>query len=471
MLALWLGSGALPAIAQQRPQPTDAPPSRAMIPFVEPAFGFQLEIPADWRYDRTRFQQFEDSVGVLRGTSPAGREALRLIIFRDFKKNAIPFEDWVIGFGKQLAADARADHVDWEAPRVAGRAGALLRYTTKIGGDPTVNFCLCVPFDERTVLVLVYSGATLRPEDAAALGATYDQMQASLQVTYDAKEVEALEPALTRGRKLVAMLRTRAGQIRIEPREQTYEMFIGNEPIGYMQRGIRRDRHTFTSTGARRQFSKEGLHVVDRSWRFANDGTVRFSYLDAFSADDRHSEVIRYQQVQFPAPDVQPQKMIVKTQDVIREDDALFSSYATNFDHVLPDPAQPIRVGPAYLDLAWSDLLPGLVLGTSTEPHAFAVYSTSSRAMLALAIEPEGEAPLPGGQGMAQRFTLRFGFIDTPSTLYTDRQGYMLRLEAGDVVIQQADPQAMEQKYGARRDAARARFQDQVGQLQTYGGR
>lgn len=445
----------LPGItAAQQPQPVSA--HQQLVPYADPAFGFELRVPAGWSYDRSRFQEFEESIGLLRGSAPAGRQALQIMVFRSFRMK--PFEDWVVDFGKALAELTRSARVDWETIRIPPRAGAVLSYRSKVGVDTTQSHYLCVPFDPHTVWVLVYRGVALSEQDQQRLRAEFDSIAQSLKVHYDPQDAERLGPALDRGKVVLDKLRQRAADVRIDDTEHAFEIMVAGEAIGYLTRRVTREEYTFSHRNARRRYAKDGLRVRERSWRFAEDGTVRHARLDLFSSFDLRSELIEYQQTQFPAPDVQPQVPLTKTDQVIREDDVLFSSFTTSLDRALPNPGKPVNVGPVYLDLAWVRLLPELLMTEPREPHAFAIYNTETRALLAHTIQFKGEHKLAGHSGPAFAFEIREGFIDKPSRTYVDERGGLLRLEAGQVLLERVPREQLERKYGPRRDATRKRF-------------
>jgi hypothetical protein len=78
-LLLALLAGAM--LRAQDSQPASGP---VMQRYADPAFGFELQVPAGWVYDRTRFHNFKDSIGLLRGHAPGGRRGLQIQIFRNF---------------------------------------------------------------------------------------------------------------------------------------------------------------------------------------------------------------------------------------------------------------------------------------------------------------------------------------------------------------------------------------------------
>jgi hypothetical protein len=451
-----------------RPAALDIP----TVPYEDAAFGFAMHVPAGWAYDRTRFQEYEDSIGLLRGRAPDGHRALQIMVFR-VQPEVIPrgagqedlvrlptFEDWVIVFGKSLGELTGAERVSWETWNLPPRAGALLTYDTKLGAMATQTHTLCVPFDPSTVWVFVYSGRVATEADRVRLRRRFDGLAKTLAVHYDPSDVDAMGKAFERGRALLTRLRARAAEIRIDEGERYYELSIDGKSIGYLWRRMAREAHVFTSPGARHRVSEMGLRVRERSWRFAEDGTVRRTRLDMFSGFDLRNELIEYELTQFPAPDVAVQQPLVKMTQAIRKEDMLVCSYSTGLDPALPDPVRPIKVGPLYLDLAWLRLAPGLLLGGAEDaPHAFAVFDTETRALMPQTLTLLGRREL-AGEKESYLFEVRAGLINEPALMYTDRRGNLIRYVAGDLVIMRSTREAVERAYGERREAVRRRFEE-----------
>jgi hypothetical protein len=441
-----------PAAAQTTlPAPTSAPG----VTYADPGFGFELRLPAGWQYDRTRFQQFKDSIGLLRGHAPDGRRGLQIMVFRTFDMK--PFEDWIVDFGKATLELTNSPRVDWETWRLPPRAGAIFSYTSKLGAITTRSHCLCVPFDPSTIWVLTYSGSMGSEAEAEPIRREFDQVAGSLRIHYDPAEAAQLAPALDRGKALLAKLRSEAAHVAVDETEHTYELIVAGKPVGYMTRSVTRGEYVFSASSATRRDAKEGLRVRERSWRFGEDGSARYGFLDLFSSFDMQSEQMKNQQVQIPPPDVQPQEAFVRTDEVIRERDVLLSSTTTSRDTGLPEASKPIRVGPVYLDQAWVRVLPLLLRDAPSETHAVAVYDGDTRALLLHTIKPLGERKLDGYDGVARAYEVRAGFIDRPSLVYCDDRGILLRAEAGELVVTRISRQEAERKYSARRDAAQRR--------------
>jgi hypothetical protein len=335
----------------QTTQPTQpTPTSLPSTNFADPAFGFELQLPAGWDYDRTRFQQFKDSIGLLRGHGPGGRRGLQIIVFRSFDMK--PFEDWIVDFGKASAELTNSPRVDWEAWRLPPRAGAILSYSSKLGAITTRSHYLCVPFDPSTVWVFIYSGSLASDAEAKLVRGEFDQIISSLRIDYDPEAAERLAPAFDCGKALLARLRSEAPTIRLDETEYTYDMTLAGKPIGFFTRRITREEYVFSGPSAARRYAEDGVRVRERSWRFGEDGSVRHTRVDLFSSFDLQSGLMETQQTQIPPPDFQPQDPLVRLDKVIRQKDVLVSSSTTNRDVDLPEPSKPVSVGPVYLDQA-----------------------------------------------------------------------------------------------------------------------
>ena len=428
------------------------------IPYSNPAFGFEMRVPAGWVYDRARFQGPAGALGLLRGERPGGAEMLEILVYRSFELKAFPA--WVDSFAEELGKQHGTKKIDvrrWKG--AAPRPGALLILDVKIGGYLTRTHYVCVPFDPSTVWVLALAGRV--PDKAAerALSKRSEEIAGSLSISYDPVEAEQIAAAFERGLAVCQKLRTTTAEVSVDGAERYYDISVGGKSIGYLTRWIRREQQALDDPrfSSRR---KEGLRVHEESWRFADDGTVRCTDVDLFSSFDMHSELIENRSTQIPAADVASQRLYIELDQCVREDNVLFSSFSTNVDAELPDPRPPLPIGPRYLDLAWVRLLPQVLRDAPAEMHAFAVYDSQTRALTVHTILPLGPDKIPGPNGGAgYAFEVREGFATRPSRMYTDAQGTVVRIEGGDLVIQLTTRDDVERKYADRRAPAQLRLQ------------
>ncbi len=455
-----LGAGAAPVAAQAPPapattQPTSAPGYIGLIPYSDPTFGFELRVPAGWSYDRARYPGPEGSIGILRGNNRATNQLLQVFAFRSPNMPAFPewLDEFLVSLGKAHGGRKIPQH-RW-SDEISERA--TLMVDTKLGGTRTITYYLCVPFDSHTVCVVLYAGAVAAPADEERLKTEFDEIAGSLRVQYDPVAAEAINAAFERGRAVLEELHAGAASVPLDGTERAYEIRLAEKSIGYLSRTCSAGERPGSAGPAARQ---PGLWVHEESWRFADDGTVRHARVDAFSSHDFRTELIENRQTQLPAADVVSQRLYIELDQCVREGNTLVSSFSTNLDVDLPEPQPPIPTGPRYLDLAWVRLLPELLLRAPAELYAFAIYDTQTRALVAYLIQPLGECELPdSGGARGYGFEAREGLVAPPSRMYTDLQGKLVRIEAGDLVLVSVPVAQVERTFGAQRDAARRRLE------------
>lgn len=462
-------NGAVPPALPPASQP--AAGAAPLTPYIDPAFGFELQIPAGWVYDHTRFTEgrtyrgrdyfrdFKDTVGILQGRSPDGHRALQINVFRNFALKE--FSDWAVSFGNAIATSLRTQSGEWVTRRVPPREAIVLTYTTQLGASLVRTHYLCVPFDPTTIWVLVYSGTVADDAESQVLYHEFEQITDSLRVLYDPQQIERLTPAYDRGRALLERIRDQGSGIQLDGQIHYYEISEQGKPVGYLSRQYLREEFSFGERNPRARAAREGLRVRERSWRFGADGTAWHTRLDLFSSFDRRSEHVEDWQRQVPPPGAVDPRALLRVQQVTREADVLLASFWTRIgeegDPLSTPTPKPRSVGPVYLDQAWARLLPGLLLGYSEEQHAVAVFNREVRALLVHVITPKGETRIDGYSEPVWVFEVREGFVDLPTRLYTDDRGLLVRAETGPVLLRMVSVDYIEKTYGPQREAARER--------------
>jgi hypothetical protein len=462
--AAWL---AAPSSAQ-RSQP--AATGQPTIPYLDKAFGFEIQVPAGWNYDRSGFFGPGGSLGLLRGTAPGGHATLQILVFREM--STPPFPEWIESFSEQLGGLSGVERVRVKGEATAPRPAAYVLVEARRGVDHTRTSYYCVQFDANTIWVFAY--ATVLPassDGGAASKATPDadeveipaeltRLTRGLRVFYDPQVARQTASALQRGKEYLAryQLQEDARRLRIDESVRYYEIRLAGKPIGYLTRRFTRESEPLQRPG-RTSNPKEGLRVRERSYRFADDGTTHVSRIDLFSSRDGETDLYELSQARVPPPESAEAQIFTTRDQCVREGEALFSTYTTSRDQTLPDPRPPIKLEASYLGLAWVRLLPAL-LGPEPGPmHAFTIYDSETRTVITYGITPLGEKTLPGSAGQtAYAFETRAGFVEKPGMVYTDADGNMVRFEAGDLVLELSDERAIEERFGARRDAANARL-------------
>lgn len=460
----------------QASQPATSPaaPQIATIPFVDKSFGYRMQVPAGWVYDRVGYFGPAGSQGLLRGVSGSGQNLLQILLFQ--RATITTFHDWLELFATQLGSVSGVISVKVKFQETFldnnKRPYGWVHVAARDGADLLETYYYVLRFDTRTVWMLGYSnklGRSLEAEKALTppkpQEATFEipdvvrSMASSVQVFYDPRRVDQLRDSLDRGKDYLAgfKLQEAIRAMRPDDKPRFYEISIKGEPIGYLARTLKRETRGLDDAAGRKG-GKDGLHVSEESWRFGDDGTTFESVIELFSSIDGEMDLFEFTEIRLPPPAARDSKKYGTRDQVVREGDVLFSSFRTSVDVGNPEQRQPIRLEPSYLGLAWVRCLPALLGGETRAPLAFTIYDPETRALVAQELFPRGEADIPGGKDKGLLFEVREGLLETPTLVYTDRRGNLLRVESGDMVLRHVEQKSVEKRFGARRDAAKARM-------------
>jgi len=466
MRAVLFGAGLGWCVAAGFGQPADdSGAGIATTPYVNVSFGFEMQTPAGWKYDRTGFFGAGGSLGLLRGAAPGGRATLQILIFRELDLPSFP--KWIEYFSEQLGALSGSTAVRVQGAPDAGRAAAYVTAEAVIGFDRTRTVYYCVQFDDETIFVFSLAEARRQLEEAPiepaaeeAIPADFLRLAKTLRIFYSTETAEMLAAALQRGKQYLARFQLQKDVEKLEFGEETryYEILLEGASIGYTTRRFAREDEPLQRSGSFTN-AKEGLRARELTYRFAADGAVQYSQVDLFSSRDLETDL--YEMSQVGIPGVAGQEAYVTRDQCVREGEALFSTFSTSRDVVLPEPRRPIKLKSGYLGLAWVRLLPALLGPEQTEMIAFTIYDTETRTLVTHAIRSLGEKRTPGSESvMARIYEIREGFAETPSVIYTNAAGEMLRLEAGGLVLKLEDEARIEKLFGKRREEANLRLRE-----------
>lgn len=463
LLAAW---GLLVAAAGQSASTPDG--GAGLVPFVDKLVGFELGIPAGWNYDRAGFFGPGGSRGVLRGVAPDGLTTLQVLIFR--QPEGGDFSQWTEYFGRQLAMISGIERVRIEPQPSAERPAAILEAPATLGAQRTRTLYYCVRFDERTVWVLAYATITGRGSaseaqvaaDAAGALETpelFRAMHGSLRLLYDASAAQEMAEALERGRAYLArrQLQEDIRALRLDEKQRTYLLKVRGEALGYLTRRFARGSEPLEHPSPAAQ-PREGLRVYERIWQFEPGGGAQFTRIELFSRQDGNTDLLEFNGTRVPGPGEAATGPLATRDQVVREGDALFSSFVTSRDEGLPDPREPIKLDDTYLGLAWARALPALLGSQPAAMYAFTIYDSASRTLLTYGIRPLGRRPLPGRNQSVPAYETREGNVPDAALLYTDEYGHMLRLESGELVLELTDEATIERLFRQKRDEALRRL-------------
>lgn len=464
------------AVGQSAP-PAASAPQIATIPFVDKSFGYRMQVPAGWVYDRVGFFGPAGSQGLLRGASGNGQNLLQVLLFQRAKITTL--RDWLELFATQLGSISGVISVKVKFQETfldnSQRPYGWVHVSARDGADLIETYYYVLRFDETTVWMFGYNnklGRSLEPskpveptrpeETTFEIPPVVQQMASSVDVFFDPRRVESLRESLERGKDFITgfKLQEAIREMRAEDRPRYFEIVLGKEPIGYLAQTLKRESRALddNAAGGKKSAGKDGLRVSEESWRFGSDGTTFRTVIDLFSSVDGDSDLFEITEIRLPSQKVRDARRYGTRDQVIREGDVLFSSYRTSLDVGNPEQREPIRIEANYLGLAWARCLPSLLGAEERPPIAFTVYDPETRALVAQEIHARGPAEVPGEKEKGLLFELREGLLETPTRVYTDVRGNLLRMESGDMTMRAVDQKSVDKRFGARRDAAKARM-------------
>lgn len=441
-----LGQTATAPAAEEPPPP---------VRYAEPSFGFSIELPGDWTYDRTRFTAPGDGLGLCRGRSLVQRASLQFVLYRG--PGVASFEKQMERFKADLLRVPDTALAGEQKRELAGFPVIELELDVAGGGERYKSLHLAIELEPGTVLMFVYSGVLAAEGDAQAPRRQFEALLGSLEIQYSQARRRELDAAMARGRQVVVRVRDAAEQREWREPALFFEILENGRPAGYLSRRVTREQRSLDDPGAGGNV-KPGIRIHERSWKFGPDDSALEYRGDYFASFDQRSELMETATTPIPSQSAPLPRIVTTTEQVIREEELLFASTRTSLDLKFPEPREPVRTGPTYLSAVWMRLLPTLLDPAATDTYAFSVYDPATGALLTHVIRPAGRRPLPDGGGkQARAFELSEAYSPAPSLVYVDEAGDPLRIEAGPLALVRVSEKEAEQRYGPQREKARKR--------------
>lgn len=434
-----------------------------IIPYVNKAVGFDIQLPAGWSYDKTGFFGPGGAIGLLIGSAPGNLGTLQALVFNSAGHESFP--GWLEFFSKQIATLTGVERVGVQSMTAAGdRPAAYVVVDAKMGADHvrTIYFCVEIDFDQALVLSYSNVAAPISRQEQSSSATSqvevpenFQKLVSTLRIFRSRQAGEQIAKALERGKAFLARvgLREAAGKLAIDDATRYYLIEVDNAPIGYLSRRFSREARSIDAgkRAGKSNADRDGLRVRDELWRFTPDGSVYFSRHDLFASIDGEMDLIEIHETSIPPAGDATE--VLRTRDqCVREASVLVNSYTTNRDQDLPAPRSPLKLDRTYLGLAWVRVAPAMLGEEAHEPIAFTIYDTETRTLIPHVVREVENSP--NGE---RRFELREGFVETPSLLTIDADGHMQRLEAGKLVLRPVKEDEVENRFATQREAAKQR--------------
>ncbi|MDX2198717.1 MAG: hypothetical protein SF069_07060 [Phycisphaerae bacterium] len=455
MIRTWVGVVALLAVALAPAQaPAQKPGATAIVPpnapagadmtrgaYLDQEFGYDLVVPQGWKYDSTKVPAADGATATFRGVSPDGMRRIEVYIYHG--ERVSDFTAWCTAYAKRMATVFGVREVEAHPRVVAARSAAKVEVQSLVKGEAERSQHLLILGNPMMVMALV---VTQRGDPDPAIDV--DTLARSVNFAGNLPDFAAIDEAFRRGRALLAALRGAGEGVKLEESAQHFRILLEGRELGMVEQRLSRGRMP--------KSEKPALRWIEQQWNFEPDGAARLTSVDAFASFDGASEQIEFRTVLLPPESMAGARPLIKLDEVIREGDTIVSSISRNTQPDLPPPGEPFTVDANYLGAAWVALLPGMLAELKSQPHAFTIYDPQTRRLKAYQIEAMGGPD--GGEGETNEFLLVERFSENRTKIRTDAAGRMQRMQAGGLIWERAEADALQREFGARKANAEKRF-------------
>ncbi len=419
------------------------------ISYTEYRFGFEVQLPPEWSFDRSRFIGPNDSIGLLSGASHAGHRTLQVTVHRlDAPVRFV--ENEVSAFEKRLANVPGTVRCESRIRATPRGSDLILTADGAVNGVAARRHYYCANIDPKTVYVLAIAAVGGEPADLASAEQEFRAAYESLRITYQPDPPETLAQAARRGVELAgAVARRSLAELPVDGPERFYEVSFESKPVGYFSSRLQRQ--------SRREGGKvrRGARLRERGWMFQG-GAARQTRVDSFLTDDGLTELTETQVTYYPPAD-SAAGTVVALDQCIREGDSLVSTFSVS-NRADAQTRTPVGTPPDYLPVVWSRCVPELLGRTAGEPCAFQVYDAELRGLSTVRARCLGDRELPGTEERATVYEWRDGFAPAAALLYVDQGGQLLRLDQGPTQVTSVAQSAVEERFGPMREAVERRW-------------
>lgn len=419
------------------------------ISYGEYRFGFDVQLPGEWSYDRSRFVGPNDSIGLLQGASRSGHRTLQITIHRTLQPTRF-VENEVSAFEKRLAAVPGTLSCKSRLRTTPRGSELLLTADSNIGGVAVRRFYHCVNIDEQTVYVLAVAAVGGDPNDLALAEQELNAAAQSLRITYRPEAEAVVGDAIRRGEALAAQVRERRiADVQPDERERYYQIDINGKPVGYFSSSL---QHRTRREGGR---ERPGLRLRERGWTFLNGGAQQ-TRIDSFLSHDGLTELIETQITYYPPLDSQGETVVALDQ-CVREGDSLVTSFSVS-NRPEAQTRTPVGTSGGYVALAWTRRLGELLGREAGELRGLQVYDAEMRGLGTVWARCVGKREVPGTGERATAYEWREGFAPTASMHYVDREGRLIRSESGPTTVTAVPATVVEERFKGLREGFERRW-------------
>jgi len=436
---VWLGLVLLLAGGPARPARAEQPPLGDR--YVDGAFGFAIRPPQGSQVDRQILAVASGGIQVVEFVRPSG--PWRLAVTRCSTDRAVTVEEMLKGLpvdlirrrpGGQILARRKAVIAARQAAVVAVSyfAEGVAWYVQEavVWLEPTEFFRITF----RTPL-----------KDRAEATEAFEAVVRSFELIHSEQVLQTIHQATERGIGLLARLDGKRLLDKLVP-ESWFRFVIDGRNVGYLH---------VTESAAKRD-GRPGVRIQEQTWMFEQDGSCKHIVSDFFLSDELDNEAwfSRMDSI-FPPDKTNPLRRMTVIEQASRIEDTLVVARYDEPGQPEPD-SQVLRLPKAYIPTVVQRLLPRLLDLSNRQLYAFGAYSSERRGVVTRTVRVVGvgTATIDGRRVRGYRLEDCEGISPPATEIFVDRDGRLLQVVSGKVVMLASTKQRIEQLYAAKRTAA-----------------
>jgi hypothetical protein len=320
-----------------------------------------------------------------------------------------------------LARQPNADLVDKAFRTIANLPGATcsLKFASKDHDQLRRKAVVLAKANE--VFIITFDTLAGDPETT---GDIFNQVLDSFEIIHSKMSGKTIEQALQRGVKFLADLKDADVSSKLVP-ESHWRFDNKGRHVGFVRV---KERHKAKS-------GLPGIEIEEKAWFFSEENTLKQLHNTIFLSTDmtRESwENIMEMQAERP-------EGIARTHQLLkglRQADKLAMAYTKNAgDLTLTN--EVLEISPSYISAALIRIFPRLVDLKTPQTYAFASYQSDTRALVLRTFRVVGPDRIDGlnHTGPVYKIEDSEGMVPPVSEIYVDKDGRILRIVAGDLVM------------------------------------
>ncbi len=406
--------------------------------YVDGAFAFSIRPPQGCRIDREKKAVFSGGIQLVEFARSDG--PWRLAVTRSSTERPVTIDEMMQGLPLDLIRNRPDGQIIARRKRtIAAHDGALVAVSYPSDGvDWYVQEAIVRLKPAQFFRITFRTPLQNREEATDVFGAIVD----SFDLIHSEPTQASIKQASQRGIGLLARLsgRTLADKL---VSENYFRFVVDGADAGYLR----------VRESATEHKGIAGVRIRERTWMFEKDGSYKHVSSDFFVSDDLANETWESRMhVLFPADKTTPLRLLTVFERARRVRDTLIVAFNKGPDE--PELANRVLSVPkAYIPMVVQRLLPRLVDLNQEQLYAFGAYGSDRRGIVTrtFRVLGSGITTIDGRVTRGYRLQDCEGIAPPATDMFVDKDGHVLQVVSGDVVMLPATKQQIDRLYGEKR--------------------